>query len=292
MNILSRLRRLTPAITLPLSVAMLVVSLFLVFMHTVTVRQMKEIGLPAALQLPAVEKRMEVLREQNDVAELQAHLRGGTEEEMLHVYVLPDSEELDRLLMTLDVLFSDLENKKMLTAFSPVEIGEATPVSFEGIADPLRAVPVTFEVSVTEKGLSTMLLFFDLSGLMTISDVLTPEEIQHLLNLTEEENPAAITALEHFLSHDLLRYAEEPKPIDSQLLRSFPSGEFEQSFRSILGTSRLQDAVQLLSGLRGTLRTHNLWPLRLLSLKDSAIHVDGPDKIRLKVKLEAYARGK
>lgn len=256
----------------------------LLWMHSVSVREMREIGLPAALALPRIEKRMEILKEQNEIAELQASLRGGSEEERLHVYVLPAEEDIDRLLATFDVLFSYLEQKRLLHTVSAVEVGEQAPVS-EG----LSALPVSFEATVTRPGMEDLLLFTELSGLLTVSDALTQEDIDALLALTEQENPASVAALEHFLATDLLRYAEEPRPYEEQLRKSF-SPAAEETLRVLLDAESLRRARDLFGAMAPVLRQQNLWPLRLLTVESAASQDAGDGLVRVALTLRAYVR--
>jgi len=279
MNLLAALRRLPPVASLLAAVTLLSTSMLLIALHARSVRDMSEIGLPAALALPQIEKRAEILAEQNEIAQLQAALRGGSMEEMVRVYVLPEKEEVDRLLAMFDVLFAYLEQKKMLTDFSAVEVGEVT----EG------ALPVSFEVTVTQQGMADMLLFTELSGLLTVSDALTQEDIDTMLSVTEQENPASVAALEHFLATDLLRYSEEPRPYEEQLRKSF-SPAAENALRSMFDVPRLRRARDLYSEMAPVLRQQNLWPLRLVTVEKASAVTEG-GMVRLSLTLNAYIRG-
>lgn len=259
---------------------MLALSGLLAMQHGVSVRTMQETGLPAAVALPAIEQRIVVIKEQAELAQFQASVSGGTEEEMLNVFVLPKEADIDRLLATFDVLFTHLKQKKQLVSFSAVEVGAA-----ETIADDLSVLPITFSAELTDEGLSRLLLFIRTSGLLTIHDALRPEDTQRLLTLTEEENPAAITALEQFLSTDLLRYAKEPQGVDAQLLKSFSSETFTEDFHAILHASGISEVQQLLKELDPALRSNHLWPLRFLSVEH--IETEG-NAVRVRVK--AYVR--
>src|SRR3989338_317738 len=187
-------------------------SMLLLLVHVLAVREMRSTGLPAASALPALQHRVAVLTEQAEVSELQAALGGGTQEEAVRRFVLPATTDTDRLLATLDTLFEVLRARKDLSAVSAVTL-----------------LPLRFEANVTEEGAATLLRFFDTAGMLTVSDALTPEETALLLRLTEQENPAAVTALERFLATDLLRYAHSPRPFQDQLLAAFSSDEFRQT---------------------------------------------------------------
>lgn len=280
----SFIRRPSHTVLLAVASALIAGSGLLLWMHATAVRDMREVGLPAALSLPRIEKRMTVLREQNDIAELQATLRGGSQEDILRVYVVPQREEIDRLLASIDVLVSWMEQKKMLSGFSGVKTGEAVE-SGSG----LLAVPVSFQADVTDEGLATIARFAEFSGLMTISDALEQDDIDALLALTENDQPATIAALERFLATDLLRYSEDPASYDTQLLKSFlPSAE--AGLRSALAVPRLQRARITLGALAPVLQKQNLWPLRLLTLERAAVTATENGRLRVNFELRAYVR--
>ena len=274
-----------------LSLALLGGSAALIEAHTIAVRQMKEIGLPAALRLPQIEERADILREQNEAAELQALLRGSTEEELLRLKVLPKESDTGRLLQEFDVLVSYLQSRKFLSSFSPVTVGDPAAVDLPGSEEPIRAYPLTFGAQMTEEGLETFLLFVDLSGLLTVSDALSSADIERLLLLTERENPAAVTALEYFLSTDLLRYAAEPKPYEEQLLKSFSSPAFEEGFRTILSETRIGDARRLLADLHQIMKAQELWPLRFLSLRTIRVERRADGTLWVQCVIDALSRG-
>ena len=271
--------RLSPAQSLMISAGLLTSSALLLWLHAQAVADMREVGLPAALALPQVEQRIAVLKEQNDIAQLQASLRGGSQEEMINVYVLPKEADTDRLLAMFDVLFNWLEQKHQLTSFSAVTVGSPED----------GKMPVSFDAVLTQEGLSNLMLFADLSGLLTVSDALSQEDIQHLLALTEQENPSSVAALEHFLSTGLLDYALEPRPYEEQLRKSF-STQAEPLLRSVLDGSRVRHARELLKDLGATLRKQNLWPLRLLTVEKATIEAQDGGMVKLEIRLDAYTR--
>lgn len=276
-------RRLSSRAMLMTSTGLMVASAFLLWLHSATVRDMREIGLPAAVEIPRIEQRMAILREQNEVAQLQAALRGGSQEELMRVYALPADADADRLLATFDVLFSYLEQTKNLSWFSAVSVGES--VEHEDLA----ALPVTFEAVLTPEGVSELELFLRLSGFMTVSDALGSGGIAALLDLSERENPASVAALEHFLSTDLLRYSEDPRPYEEQLRRSF-SPAAEEILRAAFDSTDLRNARTLFGNLAPVLRSQELWPLRMLTIKSASYETRPDGDIRVTYGVEAWGR--
>lgn len=287
MKLLSHLHRLNATQQFAMAMGLLGGSMLLLWMHAGAVREMREVGLPAALALPHIEQRLSVLSEQQEVGQLQAAMRGGSEEEMLHVYVIPEDDDIDRLLATFDVLFNYLEQKRLLHDFSEVHVGERIEAG-----ENLFALPLTFEADLTQEGLSQLLLFTDLSGLLTVGDALSQEEIDRLLNATEQEHPTAIAALEHFLSTDLLRYVEESKPYEEQLRKSFVSPTSEPVLQSVFQSARLRKARTLFVDLAPVLRDQRLWPLRFLSMERAEYRVTGENTVHAAFTVKAFVREK
>lgn len=276
----------SPGVTFPVSLALLMVSSVLVFVHAVTIRQVKEIGLPASVELPQMQRRLELLKDQVEAAELQEALGGGSAGEQLRTFVLPEELDLQRLLATFDILHDALENEQLLLSMSPIQVGEIVQD-----AQGARSVPVSFQADVTKEGMDKLLLMVRLSGLLTISDALTPPQLSALINLTEEENPAALTVLEQFLASDLLRYSRGPLPYENQVLRSLTSEQFEAHFRDIIDHSLLAKARYLFGGPMGDLfEAHNLWPNQMFSAESVAVQLLPGGHYRLSVELAAHLR--
>lgn len=279
-----------------LSALFIGLSVQLLSLQASAVRSMRDIGLPAALTLPSIEHRMGILKEQSEVAAMQASLTGDSSEEMLHMYVLPDGNALDRLLGSLDTLTSELRRQGALTALSPIHTGDSVEVPItdaDGKTSTFSKVPVSFEADVTEEGLQTLFLFQELSGFLTVGDLFPAEAQSELLHLTEQENPAAVTALETFLSTDLLTYAQAPDAVDNQLFKSFSSAGFAQTFHMITAQSSLSRVTALLSGPVGrALQKDKLWPLRFLLPVKSAIRQTGEGTYHVAVEWGAYGRMK
>lgn len=283
MTVFGSVRRLSSRAMLTASTGLMFASALLLWLHAATVRDMREIGLPAAVEVPRIEQRMAILREQNEVAQLQAALRGGSQEELMRVYALPADADADRLLAMFDVLFSYLEQAGDLSWFSAVSVGEQVEY------DALTALPVTFEAVLTPEGVSELELFIRLSGFMTVSDALGEDGIASLLELSERENPASVAALEHFLSTDLLRYSEDARPYEEQLRRSF-SPAAEDVLRSAFDSTDLRNARTLFGNLAPVLRSQELWPLRMLTITHASYETRPDGDIRVTYEVEAWSR--
>jgi hypothetical protein len=264
MRLVSRCHRLHPLALLPVSAMLIAVSVQLLSAHAEAVSAMRRTGLPAAVGLRQIETRAAIVREQNEVAGLQASLRSGTEQEILRISVLPDAPAPDRLLATFDVVFSQMHSAALLPEFPVITVGE--PVEHSGEAGKWVVHPLSFSLTATEEGMQDLFTFLQMAGMLTISDLLSPAEIHRLLTLTEQHNPAAITALEQFLSVDVLRFAETPRPYQDQLFGSLSSPLFAEELTAMLDVPARRNGLAQLRKLAPVLRARNLWPVRFLSI--------------------------
>lgn len=255
--------------------------------HIVTVRDIRASALPLAQEIPALERRVKVLKQQQELSELSHALRIGSPEERVHVFALPEETDLDKVVTAFDVLSMELSKRKLMTAVSPITFEEIG--SWE---NGIQSQAVTFTLTAHRDGIAALETFVRLSGLLSVADALTPDERSRLLLQTELENPAAIVALEQFLNVDLLRYIREPLPIDQQLLQSFSSQSFERTFRDVLRTSLLADAGRILTPLlTEKIAGARLWPMQMMDIETISLEAGGAAEwYKVRVMLRVYTR--
>ena len=263
-----------------------IVVLFLA-LHARAIRDVRDISVPLVAELPSLERQLSVLKDQIELSELHAADRTGSEEERIAVYVLPASTDLDRTLAAFEALREYLSRAGMLAAMSPVDFGSAGVVR-----DGLAAAAVRFDASLTEEGMTALLRFVRLAGLLTVGDAFSEGERERLLHRTEEDNPAGIVALEQFFAADVLDYAENPRLYDTQLLRSYSGDAFRDTFSDVVDSSLLRGARELLGGSLGrVLRQNDLWPTEMMMLDGIDAERGGAEGwVRAKVRLSVYSR--
>ena len=284
MNVPSLLR---PPVPLYMAGCLLLIfSAFLLVEHAVSVRQFTTLTFPLAAEIPPLERRLRVLEDQVQAAELQATVLQEVEEEMVRVFVFPSTTDIPHLVTFFDLLREDLFSQKFLLDMSEITIGEESNVA--EMPD-LRRVPLSITFRLRPEGLERVLWFLDHAGAVTIADVLSKEEIDLLLARAEEENPSSIVALEHFLSTDILQYIREPKPFEEQIRRSFVGDSFHSAFDSVRDGS-LASVRSFLGGRFGTvLEKERLWPLRAMRMRRSDVQIEEGVR-RLSLDVEAYSR--
>lgn len=258
----------------------------LLTLHASVIRDVQEQGLPAAVTIPPLEKRLQILKSQIEVSQLQQAVSQGSSDEVVSTFVLPAGPDIDRVLTLLTVLHDRFTKDGQLRAFAPVRT--LPDEALTAIPD-VTAHPLHIEAEVTEEGLTKLLTFFRLSGLLTISDALSAGEIQNLLAMTEQQDPSSVAVVESFLSVPILRYAPDPKPYDQEVLRSF-TGETAQSFSELLAHSDLARIRNFFSGDFGKeLMQQRLWPVRFLTVDRITVTALEDGWLKVTMEVRAYS---
>jgi hypothetical protein len=282
------LHRFRPFAAWTASALLMTCTLFLLLRHAQAVRSMRETGLPAAIRLMRIEERAAVLQAQNEAAQLHAALRTGTETEILRLSVLPEEPARETLFALWDILFAHLRAHEHIRSLPTLTMGDVRQQHGDGLT--WRTYPFSFTVTTTEEGLRIMDAFMHVAGMLTVSDLLSDQDIDRLLLLTEKQNPAAITSLEHFLSADLLRFAQAPQAYEDQLTGALTSPLFAEEVRGMFAHTQRRDALLLLREIAPLLQEHRLWPMRFLSV-DTATITEQDGWITVAISLHAAGRG-
>jgi len=256
--------------------------------HAVSVLEVREISAPLVADIPQFERRLALLTDQIELAELHEATRTGSQKEHINVFVLPEEIDFDRLLSVFNVVESELKSQGLLAEISEISLSDPLPSEEESLEE--RTLSIHF--AAHEDGVHAFLSLVKFAGLITVGDLLSVDEQRLLLQKTEEENPAGVIAMEQFLSANLLSYARDPKTYEAQLLRSFSSPSFVKTLQDTLQSSSMRDARRVLGGGIGKrLRQNNLWPLPLMTLDEVSIRAGGaPRWSVLSVKVKVYSR--
>jgi len=242
----------------------MVIAGILMMAHIATIVEVRDISVPIVGQLPQLERKLDILEEQAELAELHSATRLGSQQEKVEMYALPKETDMSRLIATFEVIRDVLVRDGVATSMSDIQISEPTEAEDGAI---VRTVSTEFIAH--EDGVRTILLLVRLAGLLTVGDVLSDQEVALLVDRVEQENPSGIVALEQFLSADLLSYAENSKAYEQQLKRSFSSTGFMNAFENVLRTSLLREVKILLSSDLGqVLKGYKLWPMQIMAVEE------------------------
>jgi hypothetical protein len=226
----------------------------------------REVTLPLVSTLPDLERRKTLLKQQVEVAELQASLRTGSFEEQVHVFVLPEEFDMERIVAIFDVLRQILEERGDIQNVSGITFGDEVEIDGE-----ISALPITLSITAHEEGLQTVHSLLKLAGTVTIADAVSTADLILLFQRTEAENPAAIVALEQFLSSDLLAYARDPRLSEDRIKKSFSSPGLQAILDELLTMSLLTDAKRILGGRVGeVLEQQELWPMPMITIEEES----------------------
>lgn len=268
--------------------SLLSLSALLLQSHFALLKDVREYALPLAADVPPLERRMRVLTEQVELSELQASIRGNAAEEKLRVYVLPQGEDLQRVLTFLGRVQTFLQRRSLAQSFAPIEVGDTQDVPrHEG----LRSRSVRFGAVIRPEGRAELHAIVKMSGLLTVGDALSPGDIEKLFTLMESQQYAGIVPMEKFLSADLLGYVQDPLLYDERLAQALSSEEVIGELRTTLKQSGLEEAKAFLKGDLGrTLVAQKLWPVQFLTIEKESLRTQPDGWEELDITVRAYSR--
>lgn len=238
----------------------------LIVAHISVIMNIRDFSVPVVGQLPQLERRLHALTEQAELTELHAAVRTGSQSEKVAMFALPSEMDMTRFIATFEVISDVFKRDGVLASMDEIEVSEPEQ------EDDATVRTVTTELVLRDDGLKNLLLLIQISGLLTVGDLLTEEESTLLVDRIEQENPSGIVALEQFLSADLLQYAKNPKTYEEQLKRSFTSTVLLNALENVLRTSLLYDVKHLLRSEVGEiLDGYKLWPMQSMAVREIAL---------------------
>jgi len=246
--------------------SLFILSGFLLVDHIQVMNEVKTVSVPLVAKLSDLERRESALKEQIELSQIHDALRVGSIGEKLDAYVLPKETDFDRLIAVMDLFADNLREQGILAKMSEITFGDLKEVNESSV----RMRPMHVSFALHEKGVEKVMKLIRIAGLLTVGDALTDQELEALLKITEEENPAGVVALEQFLSLDLVRYARDVKSHETQLKKSFTSTAFADTLQKITRKSLLKDVRSLLEGDFGKyVLESDLWPIQFMTLSEA-----------------------
>jgi hypothetical protein len=231
------------------STVLLALSVMLLRDHFQSIKDVSEYGLPLAADIPPLERRSALLTQQTELSALEANLRTASAQEKLHVYVLPESNDVTRILAFLETVRTFLERRKLLTSMEPIAVGDPVLEPIGGSNQQmLESRTLTLTATLQPQGRLKLFSILQMSGLLTVGDALSSTDIKTLFDLTENQNYAGIIPVEQFLSADLQDYAADPTIPEERLKQAMSSEEFLSAFHHLLDNSQLPAIVAFLKG--------------------------------------------
>ncbi len=279
------------------SIVLLAVSAMLIASHVHALLTVRDTLLPLAARIPAQERRLQMLAKQTELAQAQQQLMSGSPDEQIHTFILPAKAGRSRVLALLDVTRLLMERSSLLRSMSAITVSEPVPATRVPSApqsqDALTERTYSFTAELSPDGVSQFLRVIELSGLLRVGDAFTAQEIEQLFALTEAEDVTAIVPLQKFLAIDLATYTREPKLYEEAFLRAVSSERFVHKFRSILSSSRLAAARDVIGGPWGkTYIAQKLLPFPFLSIGKIQVGELKSGTRRVEVTLRGYERTK
>lgn len=273
--------------------ALLGLSVVLLQSHVAALRTMQEQALPLAVHASELEKRVDLLHRQVEASALAADARVGSQEERLHMYVLPAPSSSDRTITLLNGLFDILRQHDDARDVSAIQVGDAVPLTLSGTeVHNFTSRTISFSLTMRESGARDLAHFLAFTGLLNVQDLLTSKQLQDLFALTENESPTGIVSLGQFLSVDLLTYLREPRGFDERFLASFSSNAFSELLHQIQASQTFRNASEMAKGPVGDfLAQQKLWPMPFLAVHAVTMEQGNDGWVRLEFVLDAVSYG-
>ncbi len=244
------------------SVAALLAAGMLLSVHMEYFTALRSQVLPAARQIPELEQRAALLREQIDQADVVGSVHAASLGEQVQAYVLPTDANAGRLARALEAVGDTLQKQNWVHNMR-VEVGG---VQDFGSGMVLRTVEV--ETAANEQGLQALLDLVDVSGTLSVADAL-PAALEHdLLQESEHGSPGDILLLQELFHMDLPTYVQNGADAMERLRGNIATPEMSNLLSQLENVSVLAGATRLLQGDTGTaLGAKDLWPLPLTTIK-------------------------
>jgi hypothetical protein len=223
-----------------------------------------------------------------EATRLSKAAQNGSLEEKLRAYILP-AGGTDRAVAVFNAAFDALQKTGNAKDIAPLTVGD--PSRLPGSGTTLEARSLSVALTVRESGMRDLLAMLDVSGLLTVHDVLVPREKQEFFSVTEVENPSSIVTVGQFLSADLLQYLSDPRGVEERLLAAFPSDTFAGLLRHLSKGETVKNAQAFLTGNIGkVLISQKLWPMPFFTIEHAEAKELPEGWIRLDLKVLAYGR--
>lgn len=269
---------------------LLVLSGQLVWTHANDARAAKQDALPLAASVIPLQKKLAVLSQEAELADQQSALRTGSNAERIRTFVLPADAKPDRVVAFIDLLSDDLSSHKELSGSPKLTVADETKeTDIKGIVS--RNIHV--ELAMTEAGIASFEKAIRVSGLLTVADAFTPDQLSQMLQVLEERSPADLAAFEQLAHADLLSYAQDPITHDRKFLEAVSSDDVERLYIHMKERSDLPTVISVLGSSVGVgVRDGKLWPLPFLTMGNADIQPGSTDGwYRVSADLLAYERG-
>lgn len=253
-------------------------------LHADSLRSVREQGLPLAAELPPLNRKLAMLTQEVQLAEVQRELQSGSIQEKLRTTVLPETFDQARIISFFDVLRGSLSSAQ---PGDSLQIGQPKQSAYSGI----QSIAITWKLRIAQDDATRLMKSVHITGLVTVADALPENGLSDLLRPIESGNPSDIVALEQFLSTDLFSYARDPKVYTDRLLQAVTSQTFADVFLTVEKSSLLPEAHEILSSSFGdALAKQKLWPSPFFTLKTLSLRTVEKGMQEVTVEVETFIR--
>ena len=97
-----------------IALTLLIISAQIMSKQVRAIANASQVSLPLVAELPVLERRLNTITQQIEMAELNSVLKIGSQKEQVDVLILPKEPDFDRLISIFDVLQEGLKSKNIL----------------------------------------------------------------------------------------------------------------------------------------------------------------------------------
>ena len=238
--------------------------------HVTTFAEQKQRALMIGQELPHLRSQVALLKATVATEKAFGMDAAASLEEQAASYVLPLTPDAPRLIALLSAIVGSFSDALTLES---VIVGQ--PV----VVDARETKPVTLTLRGPLLDAMNVVSLLDLSGRLTVSDLLTSEDRKRLLEDIDARSPASLPAVSAFLSADILSVASQPDAALDRVTRDMPSAVAADT-RATLLASGLTPVFDVLSPVISSLRKADSWPFPFL-ITDSIEYADNRTVVRL-----------
>ncbi len=175
-------------------------------------------------------------------------------EEQAAVYILPETVDRARVVRVLQE-----------TALALRSQGEAVQIDDLSFGSDPASLTLTLALSGDPQAVAHFLSLLDLSGRITLSDVLGKDATDQFLLAVSVQSPLSMPAASLFLALDPLQYALDPLTAEDKLFADVPAAQ-AAALKSDLLDSPVGALRSQLTPIATVLKAKRVWPLPLLSV--------------------------
>lgn len=219
----------------------------------------KDRAMAVGTRLPEVTSRVNLLSAMLESEKAYGADVLSSKEEQAAVYILPSQPDTARTVRVLQEIVRGFTTPDQL-GIDKLTFGQPT------VQNGRKELAGTLVMHGDFSWVTRVIALMEMSGRLSVSDVLPSAVTNDFLGRMEAANPASLGVASKFLYMDLLAYSEHADDAETQVFADVPIDTAADA-RTLLLQSGLADVRRALSPVAAHLREQAVWPLPLMRVK-------------------------